>query len=130
MDSDDDIARAYVMAAKLAVQDLMRREGLSRSAVADIVNTSPATVSRWLADGEPQFFDLYHYVRLCRHLRIPPAALLPPADWTGEGYQASLKYAIKLPERDLAFVLAVHRLVMETYPPAMPSKKKKAPDGA
>jgi len=111
----DTTAREYVISAKLAVADLMDRYDLTQSDVSRIIGRSQAAVSRWLDPENPQFFDLHHYALLCIHLRVPPAVILPPADWTEGSYQAVLKQLIKLPERDLVFLLAVRDLASGTY---------------
>lgn len=111
----ESIARDYVIAAKSAVAELMERNELSQSDVSRITGRSQAAVSRWLDPENSQFFDLHHYALLCIHLRVPPAVILPPADWTEGSYQAVLKQLIKLPERDLVFLLAVRELASGTY---------------
>lgn len=111
----DSTARAYVIAAKLAVAELMERYDLTQSDVSRITGRSQAAVSRWLDPETHQFFDLHHYALLCIHLKVPPAVILPPADWTPGTYQAVLKQIIKLPQRDLAFLLEVHQLASATY---------------
>ncbi|BEE07154.1 hypothetical protein [Aeromonas veronii] len=116
--SHHDVAVAYVLAAKKSMLDFMKREGVSRSAVSSIIGTSPSALTRWLSDDPSQFFDFYHYVIFCIEMKVPPAVLLPPADWTSLEYQASLKYIIKLPERDLAMLLAIHKTICDNYPSA------------
>lgn len=113
--SQDVTAREYVRAAKIAVAALMEQHGLTQTDVANITGRSQAAVSRWLDPDSPQFFDLHHYARLCIHLKIPPAVLLPPADWTPGPYAESLKYLVKLSPADLAFVLSVHQLAAQTF---------------
>jgi transcriptional regulator with XRE-family HTH domain len=113
--SQDVTAREYVRAAKLAVVAMMDQHGLTQTDVARITGRSQAAVSRWLDPESPQFFDLHHYARLCIHLKIPPAVVLPPADWTEGRHQELLKYLIKLPVADLAFALSVHQLAVDTY---------------
>lgn len=111
----ESVARDYVIAAKAAVAELMERNRLSQSDVARITGRSQAAVSRWLDPETHQFFDLHHYALLCIHLKVPPAVILPPADWTPGTYQAVLKRLIKLPERDLYFLLEVHQLASAAY---------------
>lgn len=113
--SQDMIAREYVRTAKIAVAALMEQHGLTQTGVANITGRSQAAVSRWLDPDSPQFFDLHHYALLCIHLKIPPAVVLPPADWTEGRHQELLKYLIKLSTDDLAFVLSVHQLAAQTY---------------
>lgn len=109
------VARDYVIAAKSAVAELMDRHDLTQSDVARITGRSQAAVSRWLDPETHQFFDLHHYALLCIYLKAPPAVILPPADWTPGSYQAVLKQLIKLPERDLVFLLEVHQLASAAY---------------
>ncbi len=111
----ESIARDYVIAAKSSVAELMERNQLSQSNVARITGASQAAVSRWLNPDTHQFFDLHHYALLCIYLKAPPAVILPPADWTPGSYQAVLKQLIKLPERELVFLLEVHQLASSTY---------------
>ncbi|MGL4869888.1 MAG: hypothetical protein ACRC48_06710 [Aeromonas veronii] len=113
--SPEALAREYVAAAKKALADLMERHELTQTDVARITGRSQAAVSRWLDTGTEQFFDLHHYALLCIHLKIPPAVVLPPADWTSGPYAERLKYLVKLPPDELAFVLSIHQLAVETY---------------
>lgn len=109
------IATEYVMASKVAIRALMKRRGLNSSDVARLISVNPGTVSRWLSSSSGHFFDLHHYALLCIQLGIPPATLLPPAEWTDGGLQASLKYIITLPEKELAFLIAVKKLAEDCY---------------
>ncbi|MGL5129869.1 MAG: XRE family transcriptional regulator [Aeromonas popoffii] len=120
MNKRSNAARAYVTRAKSTTKALLKRHGLTNSAVGKIIDVAPATVGRWLDDRHRAFFDLEHAAAICIYLGIPVSHILPPSDWLIGNHQVSHQsqqrnQLLALSEDEIDWLLAVRAGAMACY---------------
>lgn len=109
-------ARAYVVRAKGTTKAVLKRYGLTNSAVGKIINVAPATVGRWLDGRNRAFFDLEHAASICIYLGIPVSHILPPSDWLiGNHHSQQRDQLMALSEDEIEWLLAVRAGAMACY---------------
>lgn len=120
MNKRSNAARAYVTRAKSTTKAVLKRHGLTNSAVGKIIDVAPATVGRWLDGRHRAFFDLEHAAAICIYLGIPVSHILPPSDWLIENHQISHQsqrrdQLIALSDDEVNWLLAVRAGAVACY---------------